>query len=90
MQGRKAAAFIVLTIIFTGLFLLILFVTPEHVPAVGNMLLTYILTNGIIFVGGNLTKDFIKSKYFKEELFNEEKNLHTSTVRPQQKSPGDN
>jgi len=86
MNGRKATVFIVLTIIFTGLFLLMTFFTPEHIPVVGNMLLTYILTNGFLFVGGTLTKDFIKSKYFREELFNEQKDFHATTARTQQKS----
>lgn len=90
MKGRKATVFIVQTIIFTGLFLFLIFYAPELIKEIGNTLLTYILINGFLFVGGTLTKDFIKSKFFREELFNEEKNLHTSIVRSQQKDSGDN
>lgn len=55
---------------------LVIFYLRETVPEIKELLVRVIVFNGIIFIGGALVKDFIRSKWFQpgmKEVDNETK-----------------
>lgn len=53
MQGRKATTYIVNTIIYVSLFVLVSFIAKESLPIVAPSIIFAILLNTGLFIGGN-------------------------------------
>lgn len=68
IAGRKVFGFITLIIVFTGIFFTILFKNPELLPSIASPLIYALISVFIIFVGGNISAKFIKSKWFQPGL----------------------
>jgi len=68
IAGRKIFGFIIIIIILTGIFFTLLFKEPELLKSLGSPLLYSIISVFIIFVGGNISSKFIKSKWFQPGL----------------------
>lgn len=53
MRGRKATTYIINTVIFTGLFVLMVFIAKDAIAIVGSTIILAMLLNTGLFIGGN-------------------------------------
>lgn len=53
MRGRKATTYIINTVIFTGLFILMIFIAKDSIAIVGSSIIFAMLLNTGLFIGGN-------------------------------------
>jgi hypothetical protein len=76
MKGRKATCFIVLITIFTCILVLTIFFASNALNIFGSTIIGAMVLTGLAFVGGTVWKDYIKSKHFRKELYEEnQKNI---------------
>lgn len=68
LNSRKIFGFIVTEFILIGIFATILITIPSLLEALGKLLISTILINYIILIGGNSLDKFVISKNFVKEL----------------------
>lgn len=67
--GRKFLVMVIIVVVLLAILVLSAFFMPNAVNA--SVLITYgilLTTAGLMYVGGNVWKSWIKSKYFRQEL----------------------
>ena len=70
MKGRKATVYIVNTIIFTTIMILSIIFNTEICESAVIGCISGLLLTSFMFIGGNIWKDWIRSKYYRDELNN--------------------
>lgn len=72
MKGRKVLSFIILNIELLAVYFITLFKSPDILKFIGIAVITALITNIAIFIGGNTYDKWIRSRHFKKELYNED------------------
>lgn len=67
MTGRKVTAFVLMTIIYTGLFVLMVFLTPASLVSNGPIILVLLMVNATVFISFNSLDKWLQTKFFKGE-----------------------
>jgi len=65
MRGRKVTAFILMILIYTGLFVLMVFLTPASLVTNGPIILILLMVNATVFISFNSLDKWLQTKYFK-------------------------
>lgn len=66
--GRKFLGALICSILLTASFILALAIQKTIPEAVIILYMCLIVTNWFMYIGGNVWKSWVKSKYFKNEL----------------------
>ena len=72
IRSRKNIAFIVGLIILVGAFVFTVLFAPESVAAIWPWFVSGLIFLIAVYIGGNVWKDFVKSKHFNAELMNKD------------------
>lgn len=70
IKGRKVFAFITTWITLAGLGVLTIFFAPDAWNDASKYIIIGLLVNAFVFISFTVLKDFIKTKFFNENLFN--------------------
>lgn len=65
---RKLKVFFIINIQLFVIFIILLFVNPEILTSLGGIIIGGIISNGAVYVGGNVTHAWQKSANFRKEL----------------------
>jgi Ca2+/Na+ antiporter len=70
MKIKQRKLFVFLTIHFSllAIFILMIFFAKEQLSVLGTIIIIMMVTNGVIYIGGNVWKAWVKSKYFQPGL----------------------
>lgn len=66
--GRKTTVFFVNVLVLIGVFVLVVFKVPEILGVIFGPWLFAFVSNGAVYISGNVAYAFQKSKYYQPEL----------------------
>jgi len=68
MISRKVLAFVTNMLSILTIYFVTLFRSPEILNTVGPVVIGSLITNAVIFVGGNSYDKWVRAKHFNKEL----------------------
>lgn len=72
VKGRKIFGFVFVEIIISVFLFFLLFFSPELLASLGPVIIGAIISAFVIMVGGNEAAKYVKSRWFKAELQEDE------------------
>lgn len=77
-ENRKITVFLVIDIQLFILFILMLFFNPELLKTIGIPIIGFLVTNGFVYITGNVTYAWQKSAFFIPQINKEKEEKNES------------